>query len=61
MIDMKEAGNVCFHKETILMTRHGLKLFLMHCRKPMTLDVMGILDTKQRDKNILKSYLTAPL
>ena len=39
MIDVKQTGNVCLHKDTVLLTGHGLKLFLMRCRKPKALDV----------------------
>ena len=33
VIDMKEVG-ICLHRDTVLLNRNGLRLFLMRCRKP---------------------------
>ena len=38
MIDMKGLG-IRLQPNTVLLTEHGLKLFLMHCRKPKAFDV----------------------
>ena len=38
MMDMKEV-DICLHRDTVFLTEHGLKLFLMHCRKPRAFDV----------------------
>ena len=38
MIDMKEV-DIRLHQNTVLLTQHDLKLFLMRCRKPKAFDV----------------------
>ena len=46
MIDMKGAGSVPLHKYTVLLTGHGLKLFLKRCCKPEAFDVAKHFGTK---------------
>ena len=38
VVDMKEL-DICLHRDTVLLTGNGLKLFLMHCRKPKAFDL----------------------
>ena len=39
MTDMKGVGSVPLLKYTVLLTGHGLKLYLMRCCKPKAFDV----------------------
>ena len=38
MIKMKKVG-ICLHRDTVLLTEHCLKLFLMRCCKPRAFDM----------------------